>query len=122
MCGHVFLTMWIRAFVLTALIEIPIVVALTRGTAFPAWRRAAIAFFGQIATHPAVWFIFPSIVGLSGRQATLLSELWACLAEACLYAVALPGVRPLRALGVSAIANGASYGLGLAIYASWKTF
>ena len=111
-----FLTTWLRAFVLTALIEIPIVVVLTRGTAFPAWRRGVIALFGQIATHPAVWFIFPRIAGLTGLQTTFLSELWAVLAEGCLYAVALPGVRPLRALGISAIANGASYGLGLALY------
>ena len=114
--------MWLRAFALTALIEIPIVVLLTRRTAFPAWRRGVIALFGQIATHPAVWFIFPRIAGLTGRQATLLSELWAFLAEACLYAVALPGVRPLRALGISAIANGTSYGLGLALCAWRKTF
>lgn len=117
-----FPTTWLHAFALTALIEIPVVVLLTRNTAFPAWRRGVIALFGQIATHPAVWFIFPRIAGLSGLQATLLSELWAFLAEACLYAVALPGVRPLRALGISAIANGTSYGLGLALCAWWKMF
>jgi hypothetical protein len=114
--------MWLRAFVVTAFIEIPIVVVLTRGTAFPAWRRAMVALLGQIATHPAVWFIFPRIAGLTGLQATVLSESWAFLAEACLYAVALPGVRPLRALGISAIANGTSYGLGLALCAWRKTF
>ena len=117
-----FPTTWLHAFALTALIEIPVVVLLTRNTAFPAWRRGVIALFGQIATHPAVWFIFPRIAGLSGLQATLLSELWAFLAEACLYAVALPGVRPLRALGISAIANGTSYALGLALCAWWKMF
>lgn len=108
--------MWLCAFVLTAIIEIPIVVALTRGTPFPAWRRATVALFAQLATHPAVWFVFPHIVGLTGRESTWLSEFWACLAEACLYAIALPGVRPLRAVGASALANGASYGVGLLLH------
>ncbi len=108
---------WLRAFAITAAVEIPIVVALTRGTAFGPWRRAAVALFAQLATHPAVWFVFPYIVGLTGRESRWLSELWAFSAEACLYAVALPGVRPLRATGVSALANGASYATGLVLHA-----
>jgi hypothetical protein len=108
---------WFRAFVLTAIIEIPIVVALTRKSPFATWRRAGIALFAQLATHPAVWFVFPQIVGLTGRESLGLSELWAWLAEGSLYALAIPGVRPVRAFGASALANGASFGLGLALHA-----
>jgi hypothetical protein len=113
----VYIETWLWAFLLTAIIEIPIVAALTRRVPLPLWRRSAIAFFAQLATHPAVWFIFPRIVGLTGREATWVSEVWACLAEACLYAVALPRCSPLRAIGVSALANGASYAVGLMLHA-----
>jgi hypothetical protein len=109
---------WLWAFSLTAIVEIPIVVTLTRRVPLPLWRRSAIAFFAQLATHPAVWFIFPRIVGLTGREATWLSEVWAWLAEACLYAVAFPRCSPLQAIGVSAFANGASYAVGLMLHAT----
>jgi hypothetical protein len=107
---------WLMAFVATVAVEAPIVVALTRGHSTPVWRRALIAIFAQLVTHPLVWFVFPRLVGLSGRSSLALSELWAWLAEAAFYAVVLPGLSPARALGTSAIANAASILVGLAIF------
>jgi len=107
---------WLMAFLATVAVEVPIVVALTRGHPTPAWRRTLIAIFAQLVTHPLVWFVFPRLVGLTGRSSLALSELWAWLAEAAFYAVVLPGLSPTRALGASAIANAASILVGLAIF------
>jgi hypothetical protein len=107
---------WLMAFLATAAVEVPIVVALTRDHPMPAWRRALIGLFAQLVTHPLVWFVFPRLVGLTGRSSLALSELWAWLAEAVFYAVVLPGLSPARALGISAIANAASILVGLAIF------
>jgi hypothetical protein len=107
---------WLMAFLATVAVEGPIVVVLTRGHPTPAWRRALIAIFAQLVTHPLVWFVFPRLVGLTGRSSLALSELWAWLAEAAFYAVVLPGLSPARTLGISALANAASIMVGLAIF------
>ncbi|HEY6478016.1 MAG TPA: hypothetical protein VI456_15670 [Polyangia bacterium] len=104
---------WLVAFLITVAVEAPIVVALTRDVAARAPRRFLLAVFAQLATHPLVWFIFPRLVGLTGRTSMLLSELWAWLAEAAFYALVFPGLPATRALGVSALANGASVAAGL---------
>jgi hypothetical protein len=106
---------WLIAFLLTVAVETPIVVALTRGHSVTAGRRALIALFAQLLTHPLVWFVFPRLVGLTGRSSLALSELWAWLGEAAFYAVVLPGLSPARALGVSALANAASLLVGMVL-------
>jgi hypothetical protein len=106
---------WLLAFLVTVAVEAPIVLALTRGAETRAWRRLALVVFAQLATHPLVWFVFPYIVGLRGGTAALLSELWAWLAEAAFYALVLRGLGLPRALGVSAVANGASVLVGVAL-------
>lgn len=106
---------WLRAFLLTALIEVPLVLALTRASPVPARRRLALALFAQLATHPLVWYVFPDLPGLARPQTLFLSELWAWLGEAAFYAVALAPLRPARALGVAGVANGVSFGLGLLV-------
>ena len=107
---------WLFAFLSTVAVEVPVVVALTRGHPTPAWRRALIAIFAQLVTHPLVWFVFPRLVGLTGRSSLALSELWAWLAEAAFYGVVLTGLSPARALGISAVANSASILVGLVIF------
>jgi hypothetical protein len=106
---------WFAAFLLTYAVEAPIVLALTRGAEAGLARRAALVLFAQLATHPLVWFVFPYIVGLRGGTATLLSELWAWVAEAVFYALAFRGVTLTRAVAVSALANGASVLVGIAL-------
>ena len=49
---------------------------------------------------------------LPRRSTFVLSELWAWLAEAAFYALVEVAPTGLGAIGVSAIANGASLGLG----------
>jgi hypothetical protein len=107
---------WLLAFLLTVAVETPIVVWLTRQHAASAPRRAALAMFAQLATHPLVWFVFPQIVGLTGRTSLLLSETWAWAAETVFYLVALPGLPVARAVATSALANAASIAVGLALF------
>ena len=106
---------WLLAFLLTAAVETPIVVGLTRDLPMKARRRALIVLFAQLVTHPLVWFVFPQIAGITGRTALVLSEAWAWLAEAAFYLTVIPGLSPSRALGASAVANAASILTGLAL-------
>jgi hypothetical protein len=105
---------WARAFALTCVIEIPIVLWATRDVGAPA-RRAVIALVGQLATHPLVWFAFPYIPGVTGWTSFVASELYATALEAVLYATAWPRLGTARAFGVSAVANAASLAVGLAV-------
>lgn len=107
---------WLKAFVLTELIEIPIVVALTRGAKIPFPRRAALAFFASLATHPAVWFIFPEL-NVSDGVRVALSEAWACVAEAVFYKLVFGEITFARAIGVSVVANSSSFSFGLVLRA-----
>jgi hypothetical protein len=106
---------WLAAFLLTVAVEAPIVLVFTRGAEPRGVRLFVLVVFAQLATHPLVWFVFPYIAGLRGSTSTLLSELWAWLAEAVFYALALRGLTFTRALAVSAIANGASLLVGIAL-------
>jgi hypothetical protein len=107
---------WLLAFLVTVVVETPIVVWLTRQHPASAPRRTALAIFAQLATHPLVWFVFPHIVGLTGRTSLLLSETWAWAAETAFYLVALPGLPVARAVATSALANAASIAVGLAVF------
>ena len=106
---------WLLAILITVAVEVPIVVAMPRASQVSAARRAALAVFAQLATHPLVWFVFPQLVGLTGRTSLLLSEAWAWLAETVFYLVALPGLSVSRAVAASAIANAASIAVGLLV-------
>jgi hypothetical protein len=104
---------WLRAFALTIAVEVPLVTWLMGGQSRLAWpNRACIIFAAQLMTHPLVWFVFPTIPGMSRMATLILSELWAWLAEAAFYALVDVAPTKLGAVGISALANGASLGLG----------
>jgi|GEM_PF-362386 len=128
---------WSRAFAFTAAIEIVIAALLfTRvlGIALgeearadndnprpPArWARGArvvaLIFYANLASHPAVWFVFPKL-GLSYPTMVLAAELWAVASEAIFYSIVVANVRLSQAAGVSLVANGSSFGLGLLVRA-----
>jgi hypothetical protein len=104
---------WPFAFVVTCLLELPIVVWSTLGTEAKWARVVAVALLGQLLTHPLVWFAFPALTALAEESRFWLSELFAWLAEAALYASLLRGVSPWRAVGVSGLANATSLAAGL---------
>jgi hypothetical protein len=110
----VYVAAWFRAFLLTVGVEVLVAGWLLRGEVGGRGRRLALLVLAQVMSHPAVWFIFPEL--RLGPEATLvLSESWAVLSEALLYGLVFPGLGARRAFGVAALANGASYGLGLLV-------
>jgi hypothetical protein len=107
---------WLVAFALTVALELPVVLALTRNGKL-GWRRCcSIVLLGQLITHPLVWFVFPTIPGITGSTALTLSELYAWLGEAALYAVMGLAPTPLGALGIAGVANGLSLAAGLVLF------
>ena len=108
---------WLRAFALTTLTELIIVIPWLRRIEPNVSRRLAAVLLVNLATHPLVWFLFPGLL-LSYPTRAGLSELWAFLAEACGYAVIWPALGPRRSALVSLVANGVSFLLGLLIVQS----
>ncbi len=106
---------WALAFALTQLVEVPVVVLVTRRLAAPAWQRAAVALLATLATHPIVWFVVPTL-GLSEPMRYAASEAWAFGAELLIYRLALPGASWRRAAAASGLANAASFALGVLVY------
>jgi hypothetical protein len=91
---------WALAFACTQLIEVPITVRVTGS-----FRTS---FLASALTHPVVWFIFP-LVPLGYWAMIACAEAFAVAVEA--WWLARHGVR--RALLISLLANGASFGIGL---------
>jgi hypothetical protein len=104
---------WLFAFVLTCLLELPIVLLATRGAEAKLARIVGVALLGQLLTHPLVWFAFPALTLLTEESRFWSSELFAWLAEAALYAALLRGISTWRAIGVSGVANATSLAAGL---------
>lgn len=109
--------LWFRAFSLTVLVEAPIAAALLKPAEPRLHRRAALVLFANLASHPAVWFIFPEL-GLSYAPTLVLAEAWAVLSEALLYRLVFEETGAVEAFGISALANGASLGIGLLLRAA----
>lgn len=112
--------LWLTAFALTVAVESAVALPLL-GEAEPRlWRRAALVFFANLASHPAVWFIFPAF-GASYVATTWLSEAWAVAIEAAFFIVVLPEAPRVRLIGIVMLANGASWGTALVVraYTSW---
>jgi hypothetical protein len=107
---------WLRAFAFTLLVECPLALLYFRAAEPRRSRRLLGAVLATLATHPLVWFAFPHLP-LTYLAMVELSELFAWLAEAGVYGLVFPGLRLPRALLGSALANGASFGLGLVLRA-----
>jgi hypothetical protein len=103
---------WLRAFLLTCVIEIPIVAVGTRSSGHALGRRLLVAVCAQVLTHPFVWFVFPELPVDAGVAFTS-SELYAWLGESAFYALLLRGIGLARAAGLSGVANALSLAAGL---------
>jgi hypothetical protein len=98
--------MWLRAFIFTQVVEIPIYLEVLPGKR---WKAGLIAFGASAITHPFVWFVFPRLIPGYWASVTV-SEIFAVVVEAAYLTVWL---KPGRATAASLVANGASFGLGL---------
>lgn len=106
---------WLLAFVLTCALELPVVLFATWGSEAKPRRVIGVVLAAQLLTHPLVWFAFPRLPLLSPEGRFWLSELFAWLAEAALYAGLLSTVSAWRGVGISGIANAISLAAGLAL-------
>lgn len=109
------------ALAITLAIELPCAypfgAKLDRAREEPAWRWPAIIMAASLLTHPIAWWSNEvGLVTLPFWQRALVIELTVVMAEALLYRVAMP-LPTKRALGASLLANSASFGFGLLLYA-----
>ncbi|MDD5307731.1 MAG: hypothetical protein PHU25_10465 [Deltaproteobacteria bacterium] len=114
MDSHVFLTVfpyWLKAFLFTQGVEIPIWTLLARG-AVPAWRAALAGAACTCLTHPLLWFVWPRVVHDYGAYIASGELLVAAIESAVFFVLARP-VTFSRAVAASFLANAASYGGGL---------
>lgn len=106
---------WFRAFAWTLLIE-QVVAGVMLGRAIPAWgRRCSIVAVANLASHPAVWLIFPELgagLGLSSTTSLVVSEIWAFGLEGWIYWLFLGSSQARLALKTTIVANAVSLGLG----------
>jgi hypothetical protein len=114
---------WFRAFLWTLLIEQVVAGVLLRHV-LPAWgRRCSIILVANVATHPAVWLIFPELcsgLGLSRTTSLMVSEIWAFGLEGWIYWLFLGSAQTKLALKTTTLANAASLGLGYGLrHFSW---
>lgn len=102
-----YLAAWVRAFVLTQLVEAPIYRKIGEVRWWAALAPSAI-------THPFVWFVFPHLRahGVSYLGMAAAAETFAWLSEAAFLALVCK-IRPRRALALSLLANAASVVVGL---------
>jgi hypothetical protein len=110
---------WFRAFVWTLFFE-QIAGGVALRAEFPPLRRASVITVCNLASHPAVWFVFPELGaawGSSHGLTLLVSEVWAFAIEAWIYWLFLGNGRVKTALITSLVANGASFTLGLGLRA-----
>lgn len=102
---------WLRAFLITQSIELPIYVrALSGRRPLP---RVALAFGPTALTHPLLWLVFPALP-FGYWAALVVAETVVVLVEAAWLHRA--GARP--ALAWSVAANAASAGVGFALRAA----
>jgi hypothetical protein len=115
---------WAKAFVLTLAVECWVAGYLLGRLHSAAvcprlGRRLTTVAFANLASHPAVWFVFPAF--LRGTLALSVQETWAVTVEAALYAFVFPSLGARGAIAASALSNGISLGVGLALRA-WTGF
>jgi len=103
---------WFRAFLLTVAVETPIALLLLRRWE-PGWPRLlALISFANLASHPAVWFVFSQLLLLGTWQYVVVVEGWAIGIEALFYWVTIRGLPARQAVVVALVANLASFCAG----------
>ncbi len=111
--------LWFRAFLLTVAVETPIVAYALRGYEPSRIRLVLLILFANLASHPAVWFIFTQLFLVGTPAYVAASEIWAVLTETVFYWAAFRGLSVRRAFAVSLLANAASFLLGRLLAGVW---
>jgi hypothetical protein len=98
-----YLLAWLRAFLFTQMVEVPIYAVGMRVGVWPAFGASAI-------THPLLWFVIFPHLHLPYRWLLVVGETFAFVVEAGYFALCF---RRRRAWLWSAVANAASFGTGM---------
>jgi len=99
--------LWIEAFLLTLVLELPIIAVLLRKEEPSLARLVALAFFANLSTHPLVWFVVPAAVH-PPWAAFWTSELLAWLLEAAFFRLVVLRLSWRKACLTSALVNAVS--------------
>lgn len=110
---------WFVAFVITLVVEAPVVVALVRRTEPDLLRLGIVVVFANLVTHLAVWYVITQLLLVGTWQYLLVAETWAVLAETIIYWAAVRGLALSRALAVAVVANVASFTVGRVLFELW---
>ena len=109
------ISLWLRAFLLTLLFEIPVFVLFVRGRV-PMLRAALAGAAGTCVTHPLLWLVWPYLnPDHYASNLTVAEVLIAIVETLTFFALARP-VKLGRAAAASFSANAFSAGVGLFIY------
>ena len=110
---------WLRAFILTVLVEVPVATYLLRRADPQPWRTAALVFFANLASHPLVWYVWTQVFLFDSTPFVVVAETWAIALEAVFYFIAFRDLPLSRAVLVSLIANVASFAVGRLVMQLW---
>jgi hypothetical protein len=113
------LSEWVPAFVLTLVVEAPIVLLVLRRLEPDVARLAVLFFFVNLATHLAVWYVLTQLFDISSWVYLLVAEAWAVGAEALFYVAAVRGLAAGPGLALALVANIASFVAGRTLVALW---
>ena len=103
---------WLRAFLLTLVVEVPVATLLLRGFETDLRRTAALVVFANLASHPLIWYVWSQVLLMGTPEYVVAVEAWAIGIETVFYVVAFSGLGLGRAALVSVVANLASFAVG----------
>jgi hypothetical protein len=104
---------WMLAFAVTVVSELGVAVPVL-APAGSLQRRIAAVCLAQLATHPAVWFIWP-LFDWPRPTYLLVAETFALITETLIYRFVLERIPWSRAFAASALANGTSIVAGIVL-------
>jgi hypothetical protein len=103
--------LWLKAFLFTQTVEIPVYVFVARGSA-KIWRAALAGAACTGLTHPLFWFVWPRVV--HDYTAYIVSgELIVTVVESAVFYLLSRPVSARLAIAAAFLANTASFGGGL---------
>ncbi|MDP8254767.1 MAG: hypothetical protein P9M14_03375 [Candidatus Alcyoniella australis] len=108
---HWLMILWLKAFVFTLAVEVPIFVLFARGQV-PLWRAAVAGAAGTCLTHPLLWFAWPMVIPDNYELYLATGESLVVLIETLTFWLIARPISLGRAACASLVANAASWGLG----------
>jgi hypothetical protein len=111
--------LWFRAFLLTLAVEVPVAATFLVRWEPSRSRLVVLVVFANLASHPAVWFVFTQLLLLGTPTYVLVAEGWAIACEAVFYLAVFRGLPWRWAIGISVAANVASFLVGRLVVAVW---